>query len=157
MKRYMDTFASLPKNNGKTQSNALDRATNMRNTAVYVTGLPKDASIEEISTYFQKCGVISEDAITGQKRIKLYQDDQGQHKGDALIVFFKEGSVRLAEQLLDDTRFRPGESMTISVQHAEFTGKSKQSAPKQRTDLEKRRQQAKRQKLERFVALVKIA
>ncbi|PHH72806.1 hypothetical protein CDD82_5793 [Ophiocordyceps australis] len=78
-----------------------------QNTAVYVTGLPPDASVPEIHDVFsRKGGLIAEEIDSGAPRIKLYRDDAGHFKGDALIVFFKPDSVRMAIMLLDDSYFR---------------------------------------------------
>ena len=79
------------------------------NTAVYVTGLPHDVTIEEVHEVFsRKCGVIAEEIDSGKPRIKLYTDEKGDFKGDGLIVFFKAPSVDMAIMLLDDTEFRLG-------------------------------------------------
>ena len=79
------------------------------NTAVYVTGLPHDVTVEEVREEFsRKCGVIAEEIDSGKPRIKLYTDEKGEFKGDALIVFFKAQSVDMAIMLLDDTEFRLG-------------------------------------------------
>ncbi|KAH7035329.1 putative nuclear mRNA splicing factor-associated protein [Microdochium trichocladiopsis] len=78
-----------------------------QNTAIYVTGLPADATVEEVHDVFsRKCGVIAEEIDSGNPRIKLYTDADGKFKGDALIVFFKPQSVDMAIMLLDDTPFR---------------------------------------------------
>ena len=78
-----------------------------QNTAVYVTGLPDDATVPDIHEIFsRKCGLIAEEIDSGEPRIKLYKDESGNFKGDALIVFFKPQSVRIATMLLDDTFFR---------------------------------------------------
>ncbi|OAA49262.1 RNA recognition motif family protein [Metarhizium rileyi] len=77
------------------------------NTAVYVTGLPLDATVSEVHDLFsRKGGVIAEEIDSGAPRIKLYSDEDGNFKGDALIVFFKPQSVGMAIMLLDDTDFR---------------------------------------------------
>ncbi|KAG2184153.1 hypothetical protein INT44_009168 [Umbelopsis vinacea] len=89
--------------------------------AIYVTGIPLDATVDEVKEVFSKCGVIMEDIATGEPRIKLYKDESGALKGDALITFFKEESVPLAINLLDDAEFRLGDaSSKIHVQQAEF-------------------------------------
>ncbi|KAI8966013.1 hypothetical protein F5Y11DRAFT_236254 [Daldinia sp. FL1419] len=78
-----------------------------QNTAIYVTGLPLDVTVDEVHDVFsRKCGVIAEEIDSGRPRIKLYTDDKGNFKGDALIVFFKPQSVEMAIMLLDDTDFR---------------------------------------------------
>ncbi|KAK0657124.1 hypothetical protein B0T16DRAFT_400950 [Cercophora newfieldiana] len=78
-----------------------------QNTAVYVTGLPPDATVDEVAELFsRKCGVIAEEIDSGRPRVKLYTDAEGRFKGDALIVFFKPQSVDMAIMLLDDTDFR---------------------------------------------------
>jgi HIV Tat-specific factor 1 len=74
---------------------------------VYVTGLPLDATVDEVHDIFsRKGGVIAEEIDSGAPRIKLYNDEQGNFKGDALVVFFKPQSVEMAIMLLDDTDFR---------------------------------------------------
>ncbi|KAI1466823.1 uncharacterized protein F4812DRAFT_67917 [Daldinia caldariorum] len=78
-----------------------------QNTAIYVTGLPLDVTVDEVHDVFsRKCGVIAEEIDSGRPRIKLYTDEKGNFKGDALIVFFKPQSVDMAIMLLDDTDFR---------------------------------------------------
>lgn len=96
------------------------------NTAVYVTGLPHDVTVEELHTVFsRKCGVIAEEIDSGKPRIKLYTDENGDFKGDALIVFFKPPSVDMAIMLLDDTEIRFGDPLCgkMRVQAAESSYK----------------------------------
>lgn len=82
-----------------------------QNTAVYVTGLPPDATVDEIQELFsRKGGVIAEEIDSGRPRIKMYADEEGRFKGDALVVFFKPQSVEMAIMLLDDTDFRFSET-----------------------------------------------
>ncbi|KAK4673141.1 hypothetical protein QC763_109200 [Podospora pseudopauciseta] len=96
-----------------------------QNTAVYVTGLPSDATVEEVAELFsRKCGVIAEEIDSGRPRIKMYTDGEGKFKGDALVVFFKPQSVEMAIMLLDDTDFRFGEGGTkMRVQAADMSYK----------------------------------
>ncbi len=101
-----------------------------QNTAVYVTGLPLDVTVEEVAEVFsRKCGVIAEEIDSGKPRIKLYTDNNGHFKGDALIVFFKAPSVDMAIMLLDDTDFRigaNGSSGKMRVQAADSSYKKVQ-------------------------------
>jgi HIV Tat-specific factor 1 len=100
--------------------NAEDRPKRERHpTAVYVSNLPDEVSTAEIQEYFAKCGMIAEDAV-GQKRVKMYYDDEGNFKGDALVTYFKPESVPLALQMLDETSFprpdgRPGPLVRVQL------------------------------------------
>ncbi|KAI1368047.1 hypothetical protein F5Y08DRAFT_297031 [Xylaria arbuscula] len=94
---------------GEQHSNKRQRAPPLprQNTAIYVTGLPLDVTVDEVHEVFsRKCGVIAEEIDSGRPRIKLYTDEKGNLQGDALIVFFKPQSVEMAIMLLDDTDFR---------------------------------------------------
>ncbi|KAF8552527.1 hypothetical protein OG21DRAFT_1511389 [Imleria badia] len=94
-----------------------------KNTAVYVTNLPLDTDVEEIVERFGRFGVIEEDD-EGEPKVKLYATDDGTFSGEALVVFFKEESVLLAINLLDEAELRVGEPSTvIKVQRAEFKHK----------------------------------
>ena len=55
------------------------------NTAVYVTSLPDDVDVEELHQVFSRYGVIAESLDSDVPRIKLYTDDDGNFKGEALI------------------------------------------------------------------------
>lgn len=67
--------------------------------------------MEEVYDLFsKKGGVIAEEIDSGKPRIKLYADEKGEFKGDALVVFFKPQSVEMAIMLLDETEFRYTES-----------------------------------------------
>ena len=88
------------------QDNGEDKPRRERHIAsVYVSNLPLDVSSAEIQEYFVKCGMIAEDA-SGQKRIKMYYDDTGAFKGDALVTYFKPESVPLAITMLDETELK---------------------------------------------------
>jgi hypothetical protein len=77
---------------------------------------------------FSKCGMILQDA-EGQPRIKLYTDENGKFKGEALVVFLQEESVGLAERLMDDTELRLGEGGDrIVVKKAEWSHKAADDA-----------------------------
>ncbi|KAJ7218074.1 hypothetical protein GGX14DRAFT_599556 [Mycena pura] len=94
-----------------------------RNTAVYITGLPLDTDLDELVERFSKCGVIEEDD-QGEPKVKMYAREDGSFSGEALVVYFKEDSVLLAAQILDDAEFRLGDPMTIiRVAKADFSHK----------------------------------
>ncbi|KAG1900612.1 uncharacterized protein F5891DRAFT_1032850 [Suillus fuscotomentosus] len=100
-----------------------DKPAKSKNTAVYVTGLPADTDVDEIVERFSKFGVIEEDD-EGESKVKLYAREDGSFSGEALVVYFKEESVTLAVNLLDDAELRIGDASTImSVQKAEFRHK----------------------------------
>ena len=89
------------------------------NTAVYVTGLPSDLTVEEAEAFFKKAGVIRQDIKTQEKRIKLYKDEEsGQGKGDGTVNYMFRESVPLALTLLDGAEIRPG--WTVAVTEANF-------------------------------------
>jgi len=131
-----------------------------KNTSIYITNLPLDATVQEINSVFSKCGVISEEIDRGKPRIKIYADENGNPKGDALVVYFRAESVDLAVQMLDDTDFRfgvPDPRGTMRVQPADFSYKqqSGQDQPpqdKKKNLKEKRKVIAKTQKLNNKLA-----
>jgi HIV Tat-specific factor 1 len=95
-----------------------------KNTAVYVTGLPIDAEQDEIIERFSRCGVIEEDE-DGDSKVKMYAKEDGSFSGEALVVYFKEDSVTLAINLLDDAELRLGQpSSVMRVAKADFAHKS---------------------------------
>lgn len=89
----------------------------MKNTSIYVTGLPLDTTISEVYDYFSKSGIIMTDMFNQQPRIHLYEHSNGSLKGDAMIVYLREESVKLACTLYDESQFRPG--ITIHVEPAQ--------------------------------------
>jgi HIV Tat-specific factor 1 len=124
------------------------------NTAVYVTSVPLDADQEEIQHVFSKCGVIAEEIDSGKPRIKMYEDDKGQFKGDALVVYFRPESVDLAVQMLDDTDFRLGTEGPLGkmrVQAADFSYKSQQEAPAKTNTKDKKKIIKKTAKMNAYV------
>jgi HIV Tat-specific factor 1 len=124
------------------------------NTAVYVTSIPLNATLEEIQDVFCKCGVIAEEIDSGRPRIKMYMDDEGKFKGEALVVYFRPESVNLAIQMLDDSNFRLGESGPngpMKVQVADFSFKSQQDVPTTTSQRDKKKIVQRTQKLNRWV------
>ncbi|KAL9010557.1 MAG: hypothetical protein Q9173_004514, partial [Seirophora scorigena] len=126
-----------------------------KNTAVYVTNLPLDVSVQEVSDVFSRCGVIAEEIDRGKPRIKLYADDNGNFKGDALILYFRAESVDLAIQMLDDSDFRlgqaaPGGKMRVAA--ADFSYKTQKYAPAKSNSKDKKKIIKKTQRLNNKLA-----
>ncbi|KAI0066108.1 hypothetical protein BV25DRAFT_1797157 [Artomyces pyxidatus] len=98
-----------------------------KNTAVFVTHLPLDATFEEVLERFSKCGVVEEDD-EGEPKIKMYARDDGSFSGEALVVYFKEDSVTLAMNILDEAELRLGDATSrMKVTRAEFGHKAQQT------------------------------
>jgi HIV Tat-specific factor 1 len=124
------------------------------NTAIFVTSIPLDAEFDEIRDVFSKCGVIAEEIDSGRPRIKMYMDENGKFKGEALIVYFRPESVNLAIQMLDESDFRlgvTGPQGPMKVQAADFSFKSQQEAPAKTSMRDKKKIIKRTQKLNRSV------
>ena len=123
-----------------------------KNTAVYVTSLHPRITLQEVHHVFSRCGVIAEEIDRGKPRIKLYTDDNGKFKGDALILYFRAESVELAIQLLDDTEFRLGDGQKMKVAAADFSYKAQKDAPAKSNMKDKKKIIKKTQKLNKYSA-----
>ncbi|KAG5362549.1 HIV Tat-specific factor 1-like protein [Yarrowia sp. C11] len=103
--------------------------------AIYVSGLPSAATNDDLVDIFQKYGVLAEDVYTGKKKARVYVDEQGQGKGDGLVVFFKPESVKLAVDMLHNQPVYIGDKMvTINVQPAVFDKEKSGTKSKEETD-----------------------
>lgn len=91
------------------------------NTSIYITGMPKDVTHEEIKEMFSRCGVIRLDPVTSEARIKIYRDEQNQIKGDGLVTFVNLESVDLALEIMDGREMRKG--FALKVEKAVFEQK----------------------------------
>ncbi|KAL4925846.1 U2 snRNP complex subunit CUS2 [Aspergillus undulatus] len=123
------------------------------NTAVYVTSIPLDAEFDEIKDIFSRCGVIAEEIDSGRPRVKMYMDDDGKFKGEALVVYFRPESVNLAIQMLDDSDFRlgvAGPQGPMRVQAADFSFKSQQEAPTKTSMRDKKKIIQRTQRLNKY-------
>lgn len=76
------------------------------NTSVYVVGLPRDVTETELLEKFGKCGVVKRDPDSGDAKVKIYRDEFGNVKGDALVTYLRQPSVELAVTLLDGAPLR---------------------------------------------------
>lgn len=103
-----------------------------KNTAVYASSIPLNADIDEVHSVFSRYGMIAEEIDERKPRIKLYTDESGNFKGDALIVYFRPESVQLAIQMLDETDFRLGQegpNGKMSVKEADMSYKRVRENP----------------------------
>lgn len=94
--------------------------------------------------------MIAEEIDSGKPRIKLYTNDDGTFKGDALIVYFRAESVDLAIQMLDDTDFRlgrPAPTGKMKVAAADFSYKTQKDASAKSSNKDKQKIIKKTQKL----------
>ncbi|SCV68226.1 BQ2448_347 [Microbotryum intermedium] len=82
------------------------------NTAIFVSHLPQNTTIPFLQTVFSKAGLILED-VDGNPRIKMYHDEAGNFKGEALIVYLQAASVDLAIRLLDETELELGKGQDV--------------------------------------------
>ncbi|KAK5717757.1 hypothetical protein LTR15_008596 [Elasticomyces elasticus] len=109
------------------------------NTAIYVTGLPDDVDAEELYDVFKKYGVIAEGVDDNNPRIKLYNDDEGNFKGEALIVYHRPESVGMAVDLGDGYDFRTGQSgAALRVTAADASYKSQKDQPLKSNEAKKK-------------------
>lgn len=85
----------------------------------------------------------------------MYKDEQGNFKGEALVVYFRPESVSLAIQMLDESDFRIGQTGPplgrMKVQAADFSYKSQQEAPSNTNTRDKKKIMKRTQKLNRYV------
>lgn len=66
----------------------------------------------------------------------MYYDDEGTFKGEALVIYFKEGSVDLAITLLDDTELELGGgfgNMRVKVAEYEKSSSNGEGMEKKKT------------------------
>jgi len=105
------------------------------NSGVYVTGLPPDITQDEFVDFMSKCGVPKKNPEDPtQVKCKIYRDEQGMAKGDALLVYFKPESVPLAIQILDTVEIKPG--FHVKVEQATYEQKTQakeNSQPKKKS------------------------
>ena len=91
------------------------------NTNVYISGLPLTVTPARLAEFFTKAGIIRLDKFSGEPKVKIYKDESGQPKGDALVSYVKEESVVLAITWLNGQEIEPG--VPVTVQPAEFQQK----------------------------------
>ncbi|GAA5967514.1 hypothetical protein JCM3765_004692 [Sporobolomyces pararoseus] len=120
----------LQKNKRKaltTSTTSDSKQNNNNNTAIFISNLPLNPppTISLLSKIFSKAGLILQDPITNEPRIKLYKDSiTGQFKGEGLVVYLQKESVELSIRLFDRTELELGSGKgLISVQQAKWEKK----------------------------------
>jgi HIV Tat-specific factor 1 len=108
------------------------------NTSIYVSNLPPNISKSDLVQYFSKCGLFKKDLLTLEEKIKIYVDDEGNPKGDALITFLNPASVELAIQLLDDTEIKPGYKIHVEEPNFQSSNTTTSSSSNNNTNTTKR-------------------
>eukprot|EP00475_Leptophrys_vorax_P036079 TRINITY_DN60314_c0_g4_i1.p2 TRINITY_DN60314_c0_g4~~TRINITY_DN60314_c0_g4_i1.p2 ORF type:complete len:373 (-),score=123.00 TRINITY_DN60314_c0_g4_i1:1425-2543(-) len=112
--------------------------------AVYVSGLPEDVTFQEIYDHFKNIGSIRDDPDeVGKPMIRIYTNEEGFCKGDALVFYEKLLSVPSAVEFLHESQIRP--KVQIHVSPAEFDDEKPSAVKKPRMD---KNQLAIRKKLE---------
>lgn len=106
-------------------SAATAKTKSSKNTAIFITGLPEDTSLDELVEYFGKYGVIMDDMFTGLPRIKMYGGEGGEFNGEALVVYLREESAVMATDYLNESYFRP--NSMIHVERASFSTEQRQA------------------------------
>ncbi|CRG93254.1 RNA-binding protein, putative [Plasmodium gallinaceum] len=119
----------------------------IKNSSIYITGLPKDVTKEEIHNVFKKAGIIKIDAESTEPKIKIYYDENNNIKGDALITYVYSQSVDIAIKYFDNFYFR--QDCIIHVEKAQFN-KKKQVAKISKEEILKKKKKIKAAKYEQL-------
>ncbi|GAA5987275.1 hypothetical protein JCM5350_008127 [Sporobolomyces pararoseus] len=137
----------------KAQSSDQKASSSSQNTAIFISNLPTTPlppSISLLSSIFSKAGLILQDPLTNEPRIKLYKDSTtGQFKGEGLVVYLQRESVELAVRLFDQTELELGSGKgLISVQEAKWEqpkkredGQEPEKKKKKKTEEEKKNEE----------------
>lgn len=137
----------------KRKANNNSDKSSSQNTAIFISNLPTTPlppSISLLSSIFSKAGLILQDPLTNEPRIKLYKDSTtGQFKGEGLVVYLQRESVELAVRLFDQTELELGSGKgLISVQEAKWEqpkkredGQEPEKKKKKKTEEEKKNEE----------------
>jgi len=91
------------------------------NKSIYIQGLPVDVTQEELVEFCKKAGIIEKDPLTKMDKVRIYTDDSGVPKGDALVTYFVDLAIQNAFALLDGAELRPGNGgFPLTVQLPQF-------------------------------------
>ncbi|CAX64069.1 hypothetical protein PFAG_01832 [Plasmodium falciparum Santa Lucia] len=120
----------------------------IKNSSIYITGLPNDVVKEEIYEVFKKAGIIKIDTERNEPQIKIYYDDNNNIKGDALVTYVYTQSVDMAIKYFDNFLFR--QNCIIHVEKAQFNNKKKQVIKISKEEILKKKKKIKAAKLEQL-------
>ncbi|SCU97281.1 LAME_0F19152g1_1 [Lachancea meyersii CBS 8951] len=88
------------------------------NCAIYISNLPlHDLKDDDLIDEFTKFGIIRKDPISNRPKCKIYVNEDGKLKGDALIVYLKPESVKMAVEFMNGTHLK---GKTLKVEEATF-------------------------------------
>jgi len=94
---------------GTTLSSAEPSSSPRRNQrAHYITvqDLPTDATLEELLAFFEPCGRIKHDLLTGEAKVKMHRNDRGDFTGYARVAFVDPESVHEAIKMYHGASLR---------------------------------------------------
>lgn len=111
------------KGNNRSDTNSETSETKQSSNSIYVSHLPSEITKGDLVEAFSKYGIIAEDSQTGEARVKLYYDENGKFKNEALIIYLSEDSVPLAIEMLNDSPITAN-GPKIKVERAQFNAKS---------------------------------
>lgn len=117
----------------KQKAQAGDTPGEKQSKGVYISALPSDITQKELAETFSKYGVIALD-LQSEPRVKLYHDENGNFKNEALVMYHAKESAQMAVEMLDDSFIRPPSSglQKIKVQIALFDSEKTASSEKEK-------------------------
>lgn len=98
-----------------------------KNSSIFISNLPVDSGFSEIEEAFSKYGKISV-GKDEKPRIKMYTNEKGSFKGEALIIYSNPESALLAIEMMDNAQYNGN---TIRVEEAKFDNKKENPKKKQ--------------------------
>lgn len=87
---------------------------------IYQENLPKDIQISEVVEFCRRAGQ-QQQQNTGEPKVKLYKDNNGEQKGDAIVTYLQSESVDIALDILDGDTIR--ENYPVKITRAVFDTK----------------------------------
>ena len=87
---------------------------------IYVSGLPRNLTEDDIANFFGSIGVIKTDRKTGKQKIWIYRDNaSGEQKGEATVTYDDQAAAKSAISWFDGKDFN---GSSIKVQMAMIKG-----------------------------------